>query len=154
MTRTPVTRPQTNEAMDSTVPTVIQQAKALREEHSYDEALRKVNELDSSELSPTYLREIAAEKAAILSEQGYIDLAEIALKDALKFSRQTGLVTQEERIRHALLEGREAILMIDSKGMIAEALKVRDNIKSTYLLQDSFESPFSEVLVLSATIKR
>ena len=140
--------------MDSTVPTVIQQAKALREEHSYDEALRKVNELDSSELSPTYLREIAAEKAAILSEQGYIDLAEIALKDALKFSRQTGLVTQEERIRHALLEGREAILMIDSKGMIAEALKVRDNIKSTYLLQDSFESPFSEVLVLSATIKR
>ena len=140
-----------NNEMDSAVSIVIRQAKALREEHSHSEALRKINDLDGSELSAILSREVAGEKAAILSEQGYVDLAKSAFKDALKYSMDTGLVTEEDVLHHALLEGNQSIVMTDSDGIIVDALKVRDNIKS-YLLRDLCDSTLSEVLVLSSTI--
>jgi hypothetical protein len=136
--------------MDSAVSIVIRQAKALREEHSYGEALRKINDLDGSELSTILSREIAGEKAAILSEQGYVDLAKSAFKDALQYSMDTGLVTEDDVLRHALLEGNQSITMTDSDGIIVTALKVRDNIKS-YLPRDLCDNTLSDVLVISST---
>ena len=134
--------------MDTLILLTIKELRDLRALRRYGDVYRKIDGLPHNDLSFKQLRDIASEKAQTLYQQGYVDRAAREYQEALKYSTLSR-ITLEDRIGHAILECKEALVMVDSRGQIARAWEIRDRILSSFLTHDTSESMPCRSLVLN-----
>ena len=122
--------------MNPDVAAVVQESSDLREEMKYDEALVKLDAIqENTQLSVHEKMVIAYEKGLHLHQQGYVNRAEVTLKEVLKASTDQ-VISKEEKSLHDLLRGMEALMMMETNGMMNQGLDVREELKASYLSSD------------------
>jgi hypothetical protein len=122
--------------MNLDITAVVQESRDLLEEMKCAEALATIDAIQkNTQLTVHETMVIAYEKALHLNQQGYVFRAGVALREVLNASiGQT--MSKEGKVLQDLLRGMEALMMMETNGVMEQGLRVREELKGLYLSSD------------------